>query len=353
MLYWFLLFFPVVLYYLFYNNKNLLDAKNKSNITSYYVLVSIVLVAFVGLRHVSIGMDTLNYYFSFLRANNIEFFKAISRLDEEWGYLIFQKLCGRIKMDFTVFCVISGIVSVVPVIMYIKRYSPMPALSLFLYIGFTFYTFTFSGMRQGLAMGMCCLAAICIHKKKFIYYCIFVFFAIMFHKSAMIFIPAYWMSKLKLNKFTIFIFTIVAVLSYHYRAVIFEILNENARLSYEVDEETGGIMQLVFMILNASLGVLLFMKDMKNNEIFKFSFFCMIASICIMLVIRVNPALMRLYYYYYIFIIVYLPNIIQKTSEKSWKYLFGVSYICLVIYFYNSFVINADIQIIPYKFFWQ
>lgn len=353
MLFWYLLFFPVVLYYLFYNNKNLMDSKSISNITSYYLLVSIVLVAFVGLRRADIGMDTLVYRNMFLRANNIEFHKAINSIEAEWGYLIFQKLVGRISLDFSFFCLISAIVSIIPVVIYIKMYSPIPALSIFLYIGFGFYTFVFSGIRQGLAIGMCCLAAIFIHKKKFLYYCFFVFLAVMFHKSALIFIPAYWMSRLKLNRITVFIFVIVAFLTYGNRNTLFEILNENARASYRIIEDTGGVRQLIFMILNVSLGSLFFMKEMKNDEIFKFSFFCIVVSICIMLVIRVNPALMRLYYYYYIFIIIYIPYIIKTTPEKSWMYLFLIAYIFVVIFFYNKFTVNADICILPYKFFWQ
>ncbi len=352
MIYWLMLLFPIA-YYIVVRKTNVFGDR-LVNIygKSFYIITCVVFILLVGLRNEVIGRDTAYYVLGYERKKYIiDLLYYLESVKEEHGYQILQWLIRKTGAEYPVFLTICAILSVTPVIILIKKFSKMPWLSVFLYVAFGFLTFLLSGIRQGIAMGFCCIASLFIPKKKIGLYLLFVLLAASIHKSALIFLPAYFLYYLKADVTSIVIVFVMGVITYVFKDQIFGFLNSNARMSYK-QTETGGTMQYLFVILNIILG-LFFYDDMKENDMLKFSFFCICVTAMIIPIIRVHPALFRLYYYYYIFIMIFASNLIAVIKDRFTKIvvLYGYCFVSLV--FFYRFTILPDIDILPYMFFWQ
>lgn len=85
----------------------------------------------------------------------------------------------------------------------IKNYSDSVLLSLFIFVGTGLYFFSFNEFRQFIAV---CIVfwgyKFCV-ERKFIKWILLVFFAMLFHKSAFIVFPMYFLAKFKFRKLSV------------------------------------------------------------------------------------------------------------------------------------------------------
>ena len=75
----------------------------------------------------------------------------------------------------------------------------MPFLSLALYICFGFYSFIFSGLRQAIALAITYISYDFIKKRQLWKFTLTILVASTFHKSAIFFLPAYFIAQLKVT----------------------------------------------------------------------------------------------------------------------------------------------------------
>ena len=119
---------------------------------------------------------------------------------------------------------------------FIYKHSKMPFLSIFLYIGFNYFTFTFSGLRQAIAISIICISYDYIREQKLFKFLVTVILAALFHKSAIFFIPAYAISKIKLNKKSMSAFLLGNLLIFVFRRSIMELVTKYIFDSYNIVE---------------------------------------------------------------------------------------------------------------------
>lgn len=350
MIYWMILFLPFLVHYTFgrrtFTNKGVV-----LNEKIYFGFFSLIFVFVLGFRDVTVGIDTGNYLSMFNRVNDASDFWQYLVEFTEGGYITIQKIVGFIGLDFNTFLFIVAIITVIPIMIVIKKYSYNPSFSIFLYVAFGFYTFALSAIRQGLAISICCLSVIYIDKQKFWKYLVCILVASSIHMTAMIFFPAYFLSKFKFGARTLSIASSVIVLGYVFKSNILNTLNSYARIDYGVSD-VGGEMQYLFMVLVVILGLIYSVKIKEDSKMFSFFYYCMMASMFILPIVRVNPTLLRLYSYYYIFIIIFAPNLIYLVKDKYIKLLLSAGFVFVGVYFFYTQIITADLKIIPYRVFW-
>lgn len=169
-------------------------------------MVSIVLIFLVSTRtEVGGGPDYSDYYYYF--------YNGAATIDKEIGYSLLNKIIYRIFNDFNIFMIIVGILIVGGRIIYIYRYSPLMLISLLTYYSGNYLTYDFDVFRQGIA-----LSIILVFSMKYLeqdnikYFIISVIIATSFHLSAIVFVLAYFMKKIKINRKIYFISVSVAII---------------------------------------------------------------------------------------------------------------------------------------------
>lgn len=348
-------------------NRNSTVPCQKNGKLFFITLVSVILVTINALRADSVGADTAMYH------NLYDLTRSASSLSEargywqnqslEVGFLFLEFVLGRF-LDFHAASFVFAIISIVPLMVLIYKYSDNYWLSIFVYICFGMYAFSLTGLRQSVAMGLCCIAFIFAKKRKLVVFLLFVILAFTIHKSALIFLPAYWLMTVGHSKKTIGIFFLSTVASFGLGPVVYKLLNMFARFSYESSDSAGGSKLYLFIIGTLLLSYLVskrFFSSSTSKEEIKLvtnenlPIFNMIAF-CALLwpITRANSVVFRLYYYYFIYLALFIPNFINGIRDKKTKLMILVIYLAVGFYFLNFYIIgNEQMKYAAYEFFWQ
>lgn len=323
----------------------------KRNNKSYILIVSLLLILLLGLRDLTVGIDTINYYAIFTRIQNIEFSQLFNGVSYEYGYRLLQYVIGIIFKEYQLLLIVVAIIYIAAVSCHIYKYSEKPMISYILFILYGFYTFAFSTTRQTLAIAFILIAYEFMTRKKLFKFLIFVLIAASFHITALIFIPSYWIIKFKLNKYTLTFITLITALMFYFRTGIVLFLNSIARNEYTFTE-TGGNLLFLFMVISVIIGFIYRKQFLSARENNKLLFYMMCMSVIIMPITKFHPAMMRLMYYFFIFMIIYIPNLIVVIRDPIIRFIGYAGYIFIgFFYFYMNVIPSARLE--DYLFFWQ
>lgn len=133
----------------------------------------------------------------------------------ELGYLFFQFIIQKITGNAIFLFAFTSLLIILTHFKFIRDYSIDVVLALFLFVeAGTFYT-SFNLVRQIMASGIVLIGTKYLVNKSLIKYCFVVLIASLFHKSAIIMIPAYFISfqKISFNRFIVYSIGIVVVLN--------------------------------------------------------------------------------------------------------------------------------------------
>jgi hypothetical protein len=188
------------------------------NQNRYIRLFSFLMFIVVGGLRYSVGTDWAQYANTFADINSIaDIFKA----REEKLFAVFMYISKKIINSYSFF--ILTFFSVAFYLKYIvfKRYSTDIFLSLIIYFFTLFLIYDLNGVRQGMALAFVFLSIPLILNKKLFLFSLIILIGCLFHISAIIFLPFYWMSRLKISrKSMILIIVISLIVSIPIRALI-------------------------------------------------------------------------------------------------------------------------------------
>lgn len=167
------------------------DAKRKKYLA---IFSGTIIVLYIGLRHATIGTDTIGYIKKYYMYANYSFESIVnlysSNLKDPTYYAVgwlFSKLFQNAQwwLAFTGAIYVSGVLCVV------YRKSPNILLSILIFICLNYLEFSMTGLRQTVAMGITAFAFIPLEKRKPIAFILTVIIASLFHTSAIFFLIAY------------------------------------------------------------------------------------------------------------------------------------------------------------------
>lgn len=346
-----LLILITITYPVFTRKSVLVDGKKITYNNKYYIfLISLVLIFILGFRGMDVGIDTKVYYDIY---NSVkEFSLGIFFVEDiECGYYLLQYFVKSVFGEFQILLLIVAIFFITVISYHIYKYSSNPWLSYILFIIYGFYSFAMSATRQTIAIGFIMIAYEFIKQKKLFKFLIFVFIAMLFHISAIIFLPAYWFNKFKLNRKNILLFFMVGIALIGLRSPIQIIMNNFARIKYP-PLETGGDIMYIFMLISVLIGVIYrrpFMEKSMNNI---YLFYMMLSALLIMPLTQFHPAVMRLYFYFFVFLIIYIPNLLSSIKDIIIRYVGVGAYLVIgFIWFFTSIIPIEKLE--TYMFFWQ
>ena len=326
---------------------------NKKEVTykKYFIISATIILTFIyGFRNYNVGIDTSAYYLRFEYASSLNILTVLQGVSKEWGFAVFEHIISKYFGSFSVLLFLVGGLYTISVGKLINRFSPFPLIAYLLFISLGFFSFGMTAIRQTIAISIVLLSVNAIADKKLIKFIVLVLIASSFHVTALIFLPAYLVNILKINKKTIIgiIITLLFVIGFREQV-------RNVGLSLfdrEIEEQDiGGYLFYLFLIVSIILGFIyrtVFIKLGENN---KSIIFLLVIAMIIFPITQFHPAVSRLYFYYSIILVVYIPMMLSSIKDLSSRYLITIAYIAVLSYLL-IYKIAPAAQLENFTFIW-
>lgn len=318
----------------------------------FLLITAVQLVLLLGLRDLSVGIDTRTYsemFFTVLNGGRVSHI--------EIGNQILIWLATRISQEPTAMYLIYALLTVSCIDCFIAQRSRNIAFSVVMYTGFMFYYWAFNGMRQALAMSIGLIAVHYLLNNKTWKFVLFLLLAISIHISAIVLFVCWFIrtSKIRINRNWIMWVTIVSVACVLFgRQLIVLLVRIVPQYSGYLSSSFAGIGNLLHPLLYLALFYFIcWLKTSSASENDSFLLVLLAIGVIVYFIsIRVQ-IVNRMTYYFTIPIIVLLPNIVAGMPAGKNK-LFTKALLYAGISCYEVMLIMRNAQgIVPYKFFWN
>lgn len=324
----------------------------------FYWLSMLFLIALMGLRNISVGVDGSNYYYNYLKVNAVDFITYYETHVTEPGFYLLYRI-SYILGDHQWLFIISAFITVFffyRALSYEIDKINFP-LAIFIFAS-TQYFYYFGIMRMGIAVAIIAFAYKFILEKKVKKYIFYVFLASMFHYSALFALIVIFLSKNKkdyfkkenLLKIAILIpigFLIVDVL-------IFPFLTADRYIGYT--ESTGffdmGFVTTLPLLVLFSIFYNKFSTISPNYQFYFLLFLAKVITEMFAPIIGTG----RMVWYLNLSICFLFPAIFKVNNDKNIKFLMLIFTIFYCIFYsFNAYFGDSwrGENMFPYKFFFE
>jgi transmembrane protein EpsG len=308
------------------------------------LIVMFALVIVSGLRN-NIG-DTYFYMHSY---QVMDFHLKNMKLIDDFGFFILQSLLHHISNDPHILVFFTSLVTNVLIVIALYKYSRMIELSFFVYFTSGMYIVSMNGIRQFLAASIIFVATNLLLKGKWWQFMLVVLFAATIHRTALIFIPIYFIVRRKAWSKSTFIILLLGVLIAfgfgEFQALLFDALS-NTEYGHYSDFQEGGA-NIIRVLVTAVPILIAYLGREKLKELWPKSDY--IVNLCIlglvfMIVSTKNWIFARFDIYFGLYNLILISWIIKLIAKRYRPVLYILLVICYLAYFYYEQVITLDIQ---------
>lgn len=350
-------------------------APKKINKKYLLIVILFVLWFLATFRATSVGADTLNYTELFEQIKGFTFREVFTADIYDGGYT--HKVDFEVGFKLLIYLWVNiffflparsalGLVSFLTLFFVYKaiRYqSPMPIMSIWLYITLAFYQTSLNMQQNALAIAIALWAIKFINEKKSIYWMLALLFATLIHMSSLFLMPLYWLSKIKFDgkKFVLTIGVIGGVLAFSEGAI--RAISRFIPIQYlgYLNTEKNATDELLVLVLHCILIASIyfvtnaFIKRNKNTIRFNIYinpyFMCFIAEIALYMLSLTALGLARAATLFSPTLILYIPILIgsiqiKATRKRAMYSIILLSFIAYVI----RLAINNIGSTQPYSF---
>lgn len=303
-------------------------------------LAFIILTLLPGLRDMMVGTDTGGYareFMSIATYNNVS--DVLSYFSVEKGWLALNFLISRLFSDYWAIMTATGAITAGCALYSIKRLSANGVLSLFIFITMGYYLQCFAAMRQSAAIAVYMLALPYLFAKDFKKYSIFCIIAALFHQTALVGIPLYFLFTLPVNKKTISLMTGVGLLGGYLlpRILMFASTVEERYGTY-LENEGGGEMFTVFYVI-ITIFFLMQRKNIKEEAKSRYDIMLMMLMLgsVIYLVVTLSHVygeVSRFAMYFQISVIFLWAELFKNGVRKANSLIYSACIFGSLVYFY-------------------
>ena len=333
--------------------------KNRDNYVSWLMLFLIIQSGF---RNVAVGTDTFAYYriFESVKVSSWNdilygFYEAyILGKGKDPGYALLQKIFQFVCPYYQLFLLCIAFCFFIPLGSLLKReLSSLKELFLSFCIYQTIFYgfFSITGIRQTVATIATLIGIKYILESKLVKFIVVILLASFIHKSVLIFLPFYFLSKLTKVKLILLIsmisIPIIMPFSRSFAILLSSFSVSSNYMSYaESDYQTSGAVN--FLILILLCGILVYLSKRKFPLLISDYVVVAIAlAIIFTPLVWVDPSLMRVVQYYSIFMLIALPKAIENLKYRGINR--EMIYLIFIIVLISTIIKNNT----SYAFFWQ
>lgn len=307
------------------------------------VIISFFCLCFIllgGLKW-NTGTDWNSYYYGFLDATTYD--RAVNSINSfEWGYAVLNFLINDLTKSFTVFLLMFTFLTVFfkYKILVNKDFIQYGLFGLFCYYCYSIGDIV--AWRQAFAISICLFSVLFIIKRQLIPFLLCVVVAILFHRSAIIFLILYYIYSINLTKkymlviFLSSMFLGIALFNFKSLGVNIPFLssleifsayqdkldayNEIGQVSYgQVDSNLSNILgylrKAIFVI------PMIFLVKKENVVIYKLMNFSIFGSAIYFILGAIATDFKRFGGYFDVFDIILIPAILYGISNTKIRYI--------------------------------
>ncbi len=329
----------------------------------YIILVSFLLILQSGLRNVAVGSDTYQYFLIFESVKGESWQGLLDNFVNYYGhdpfYGLFQKFFQLFSDSYQLFLFFVALIFMPALGFFIFKNTTQirhALLAYVIYMGNFYGFFSITGIRQTIATALLLYSYQYMKERKLIIFTLLVAMAGLFHMSALVFFPLYFLTEFKkpklVFKLAIIGFPLAMIFKNQLALFFVSSLEVEDRFGvYSEQYETGGSLVLtVFHVLLAFLALYLF-KKMMNIAPETYRMYNTFALALFFFPLQwVNPSAGRIAQYFTVVIMIWIPFLLDASSINQTKlreFLYFMTIIFLTAV--TIFAITLD----EYKFFWQ
>ena len=168
----------------------------------FLLVTSVALIWMSTVRASTVGVDYQPYlnFFQRVAEGGTEFvFSEANPWRIEIGYSLLNYVISLFGQSQTAFALGIAIVSIGLTAVFLYKYSPSIWVSMSVFIGFGFFSYTLCTLRNQIGICIFMFALPFLQKKKLLPYALIVLLCATFHKSMLVLLPLYFIAWLPLN----------------------------------------------------------------------------------------------------------------------------------------------------------
>lgn len=270
-----------------------------------------------------------------------------TQVDVEWMYGMLNKLVFLTGVPFKDFTLISAIITISGKLSVYYKNSQYPIFSVLLFIIPAYFIADSGHMRQALGMTFCMLSFQFIKERKIWWYLLCLYIAFGFHKSTIVFLPAYWLAIIPMNSSRILYALLVCVILspfqiYNSFSGFLDTLNvqdvSNGYNGYINYESSGSSFMDGLMLVFSFLLVTFDKATCQKIYYYEYMRNILVTGICLYFIMRSNPVFStRLVGSYLGFASLVVPNIVAAMDNKNTKKMTHLFFVAFMIFYYFVF----------------
>ena len=354
---------------------------NREGNLKYIIVAAILMFCVLGMRDAySIGVDSSSSYLhQFQRMTDTEWsdlggpFDWVRDLEEQTGredknagleYLM-KLVYDWSDGDYQLFITLISFFVILAIAHVVRKYSPDPLQSILYFFGLLHFTLHFSILKQSVAMIFVLYSFDAIVDRKLLKFLILMAIASIFHYPALVFLPAYWISNMRLGRNYLILLAIIMIVVYFFRDNIVKWMNDayyGEESDHTIATNTRFLMNKVIVMLVIIAAALIIRPPHPSDRIYCSLLALMGVATVIQTFAGYGNIFERLADYYFQFAFVFIPMVFEDIKLKR-QYLSPRAQTMVrhvAPYIFCTFAIwrfisnvTADENMMPYYFYFN
>lgn len=295
-----------------------------------------------------VGVDYMSYTYIFDALN------SGGSAHTEWGYSFLNLAVGFFTGNAQWLYAVVAAITLALLFYGVFRFSPDPALSLFLFVTMGYLFSSFNILRQYVSIALVFASLRLIERRRFVPFVLVVLAAASFHKTAVIMLPLYFLLHLRLKQSYMLMLTLFGCGMIALRGPLTTLLVNTFYPQYAGTQLIRPLSTFEFLYYAAVFGILIllclryreaFFSCTLNLILFNAVFYSFLMYLCLSFVPEIN----RIAVYIELFVILLIPRLFAcEQNRRVRRFYYLVTVLAFLGFFVLTIGIQGRFQVVPY-----
>ena len=315
-------------------------------------VASVLLILFAGFRDSRVGTDTGIYVYQFTQVDSLQ--SALSG-DMEVGFLLLNWTAKLVSDSYASLLLLIAAIIVPLYVSTIVRLAKRYETGIYLFVALGVYSFFFNGARQAISAAICFWAIRFILDRRLIPYATAVGLAMLFHKTALVALPLYFLAVPRLRIAGLVGLFAGSLVLAAFLGIFVELTAEllgDRFASYAEEGEGGGRVMGMFLLIQGALLAWLrrFIRDEREIYTRLLNIYLVgLVPVAVSILSSVNPSgLLRLHIYFTAVAVLLWPMVFRHVQGIQQRGMLGFAFVLFTIAFFVT-TTSSFSALVPYQ----